>query len=92
MRAKGGWTPTESRILAVLADGEAHPRAELFACLNDDLGKNNNLAVRLHYIRRKLPRGQTIITELSGRAIFYRHVMLLKTGFKHNITSVESKF
>lgn len=30
-----GYTPTQRRILAVLADGEPHSREELIACLGD---------------------------------------------------------
>jgi DNA-binding response OmpR family regulator len=73
------WTPTQRRMLAVLADGLPHGRKELHACLNDDFGPLSNIRVHIHRINRKLARvNQAVICELHrGSGIRYRHVRLL---------------
>lgn len=73
------WTPTQSRILAVLADGRPHPPRELRACLWDDLAASPS-AVRRHVsaMRGKLRRaGLDIVCVLQGRGGRYRLVGLL---------------
>ncbi len=72
------FTKTETAILALLSDGEPHTRAELRACLSDDMAAES--AVRLHVmrIRRKLkPVGEHIVCEWVQRRCEYRHVRLL---------------
>lgn len=55
------FTPTETRILNLLADGKPHARDELLACLWDELSGKAALLTHLTRIRRKLePFGQTI--------------------------------
>ena len=74
------YTATQRRILTLLADGLAHPRKELHACLSDELTNWVTLGVHLHYLRKKLaPLGETIICELVNRRICYRHVCLVKS-------------
>lgn len=81
MTAVPHFTPTESRMLAVLADGLPHSRAELHACLFDDLGPLSNVNCHLTAIRRKLrPAGQTIVCELRRLGICYRRVRLFVDG------------
>lgn len=75
------FTPTESRLLAVLADGQPHSRRELHACLPDDLGALSNIQPHLTVLRRRLRlRGEDIVCELNTNGhpgIRYRHVRLL---------------
>lgn len=71
------FTPTQSRIMAVLADGKAHRRAELRACI-DPLAENGNVRTHLSRIRKVLrPRGQDVLCVLDGGRLCYRHVGLL---------------
>lgn len=73
-----GYTPTEQRILTVLSDGQAHPRKELLACLNDDMAVAHTLRHHIRNIRRKLPEGQTIVFEVGFQfKPYYRHIRLL---------------
>lgn len=74
------WTPTESRILAVLADGRPHSRAEILACLDDELAMPTAIFFHISNIRKKLaPFGQTVLCLTSTRAqpVSYRHVQIL---------------
>lgn len=71
------YTPVQRRILKVLADGEPHDRAELHACLVDDLGPLSNIRVHLTRLRKKLrPQGQDIRCEMLGGQVYYRQVRL----------------
>ena len=72
-------TPTERRILALLADGRAHTRAELLALLSDDLGAPSNVRAHVSNLRRRLrPKGEEIVCEVRYRCqVCYRHVRLL---------------
>lgn len=71
------FTPTEKRMLAVLADGLPHTRQELHACLVDDMGALSNIRPHLTAIRRTLrAAGEDVVCELRS-GIFYRHVKLL---------------
>lgn len=72
------WTPTQRRMLRVLADGLPHRREELHACLVDDLGALSNIQPHLSDIRKTLrPRGEDIVCEIVSRRICYRHVRLI---------------
>lgn len=76
--ANGKFTPTQRRILAVLADGDAHTPEELLKCLDDELATKPNLRVHLSLIRRHLrPAGQDILCVYVGRDYLYRHVRLI---------------
>lgn len=73
------FTPTEQEMLKVLADGLAHTREELHACLPDELGSLSNIQIHISHIRQKInPRGQTIVCELQNRRIHYRQVRLMR--------------
>lgn len=72
------YTPTQKRILAVLADGLPHSSEELLKCIGDDLSPSGNLRVHLSLLRKKLrPLGEDILCEYSYRTYSYRHVKLL---------------
>jgi hypothetical protein len=72
------FTPTQRRIIALLADGLPHTRREVFGCLDDDLAQLSAIKRHLSVIRTMLrPVGQDIICELHRRSICYRHVRLL---------------
>lgn len=72
------FTPVQQCMLSILADGLPHTRAELHACLSDELGPLRNICVHLSRIRKVLrPAGQDIVCELYRRTICYRHVYLL---------------
>lgn len=72
------FTPTQQKMLAVLADGQAHVRKELHECLEDPLTSVKAIRAHLSSIRRLLrTMGEDIVCELKDRAICYRHVRLL---------------
>lgn len=76
------FTPTEKRILAVLADGEPHLRNEVFACLQDPLAKPKSIHNHLCTLRIKLRyRGQEILCQLIGRSLYYRQVRTLHSAY-----------
>ena len=57
-------TPTLQRILAVLQDGQPHPRDELRACLNDDLANIYAFRRHLSQLRKQLRlQGLEIISQ-----------------------------
>lgn len=71
------FTPTERRILNVLADGLPHRREELHACLPDELGAVANVYMHVTNLRRKLAkRGEAILCEFYLGSYYYRHVLL----------------
>lgn len=76
------FTPNEERILKVLADGKAHPRAELLECLLDPLATKSCLVAAIFRIRKKLkPFNQYIVCEVTGPGPWcYRHIQLLNTA------------
>lgn len=72
--ASNGYTPTQRRILAVLADGLCHSAEELRGCLEDDLAGPTALRYHISEVRHKLEqRGQSIVFRSGG----YRQVRLL---------------
>lgn len=72
------FTPTERKILAVLADGMRHPRRELHDCLYDETGPLSNIRAHITQLRKTLrPRGEDIVCELFSGGIYYRHVRIL---------------
>ncbi len=73
------YTPTERRLLALLADGRPHSRAELHACLDDDLAAPRAIQFHVSRLRGKLrPAKQTVVCEIHRGAPHYRHVRLLE--------------
>jgi hypothetical protein len=73
------YTPTQKRMLQLLADGRSHTRAELKACLADELGGWNNVQVHISRIRKQLrPKGQDILCVVANQKISYRQVRLFR--------------
>lgn len=71
-------TPTQQRIIDILADGLPHNRKEVLKAISEDATDLNGLAVHMWHLRRKVrPFGRDIITELHRGSISYRHVILL---------------
>lgn len=72
------FTPTERRILHVLRDGNRHTKAELQACLEDELAGSNMVSIHVRNLRKKLnPLGMHIVCEVYLRVYYYRQVRLL---------------
>lgn len=72
------FTPTQQRMLDTLSDGRPHTRAELHACLADELGSTSNISSHLSEIRKALrPKGQDIVCQYYRRTFMYRWVRLL---------------
>ena len=73
-------TPTQRRMLTLLADGRPHRREELRQLLWDELGALSNIQTHLSQLRKKLrPQGQEILCEIVQRRICYRQVQLLQS-------------
>lgn len=78
MGLSNGYTPTQRKMLAVLSDGLPHPRAELHACLNDELQPHDHIHPHLDGIRKHIrPKGQDIICQLLNKRCCYRLIRLL---------------
>jgi len=76
-------TPTQRRMLALLADGRPHTRRELHALLWDEQGRLSNIQPHLTHIREHIrPKGEEIICEIRNRQICYRRVRLLGAARK----------
>lgn len=72
------FTPTQLRILQVLADGMRHHKTELHACLDDELARVDTVLFHIANIRKILRTiGQDIVCESLGRKCVYRQVRLL---------------
>ena len=69
----GTFTPTQQRILAMLADGTGHTAEELHSCLNDELQSTSAVKVHVCEIRKRLPADEDILC----RDGFYRHIRVL---------------
>lgn len=75
------FTPTETRILDVLADGGLHTFKELFACLDDELSQRGTVAFHLSRMRKKLnPLGYDIVS-MQRVGAYYRLVRLLASAY-----------
>jgi hypothetical protein len=72
-----GLTPTQRRMLAVLADGLSHSSQELHGCLSDDRQPVSHIHVHITGIRKLLrPRGEEVICQRLDGGTFYRWVRL----------------
>lgn len=70
-----GFTPTQERIVRVLADGRGHKREELMRCLDDPMATKQDLYQRISDLRRKLlNRNLDVVFVCEGRRRFYRLV------------------
>ena len=75
------FTPTETRLLRMLSDGNRHLKTELMTCIEDDLANPMTVNYHLCNIRKKLrDRGEGIIVELWERRIYYRQVRFLPSS------------
>jgi len=71
----------QTTILDKLSDGRPHPREEILMCLEDETATYKNLWWHIFSLRKKMePRGESIVCELNGRKIMYRHVRLLPSA------------
>ena len=81
MADNNGYTPTQRKILDVLADGQHHTREEVHACLPDELGALSNIQRHICAIRKPLnSRGYDIICENRG-GMRYRLVRILNSRY-----------
>lgn len=72
------FTPTQQRMLAVLADGRGHTLEELRACLYDELGSSSNVWFHISRLRKQLQqRGENIATLKQFGTLYYFHVRRL---------------
>lgn len=72
------FTPTETRLLMVLNDGQAHTLDELFACLEDELQDKSNVNVHISRMRPKMkPHGHDILCVYRRGSFLYQHVLLI---------------
>jgi hypothetical protein len=60
-------TPTQRRMLSLLADGLPHTREELHACLNDEQADLSSIQGPISNLRKLMrPHGHDIICELHS--------------------------
>lgn len=73
-----GFTPTERRILELLADGLPHRREEVLLCLDDELADYTHLSGHIKNARRKLlPLGYDVVCQVKSFMYSYRWVRVL---------------
>lgn len=73
--------PTERKILELLSDGEPHSKAELRACIEDELAADGALHWWISRVRKALPNGHIIVCEFRNRKIHYRWALRLMSHF-----------
>lgn len=72
-------TPTQQRIMDLLADGKGHTREELHKCMPDELSSIANLYVHVHHLNRRLKQqGQEVVSRYEDGRYLYRHVQYVK--------------
>jgi hypothetical protein len=79
------FTPWQTVVLDLLADGKNHLRSELLTTLEDPYAGKDLLIRRLNKnlvdLRDRLrPNGHDIVCTLVNRRVAYRHVRLLDSG------------
>ena len=75
------FSPTQTKILAVLSDGLPHRWEEIKQVLPNEQSDRHTLNSHLKTIRAKIrPRGQDIICQFILRQRQYRHVRLLHSA------------
>ncbi len=76
-------SPTQSRMLTVLADGQLHRKKELHDCLDDGLSAMNAIHAHITAMRKVLrPKGQDIIVQVYSGERLYRLIRLLASPSK----------
>lgn len=64
-------TPTEQRLYDILSDGLAHPAAQLFATLGDDMTDAVTLRMHISNLRAKLQRhGRDVVARQNGHTSY----------------------
>ena len=75
------FTPTQKRLLDMLADGMPHSNYELLQCLNDDMASIGTVRAHIYYLRTRLrPKGFDIIAHRAGRDHTFRKVRVLASN------------
>lgn len=74
MASVNGYTPTQKKLLEILADGKAHSRHELHAAICDEYDSMVNMQFHISAIRKRLPEGEKIICELIVGTTHYRRI------------------
>lgn len=74
------FTPVQTCMMDVLADGRSHPLGELIACLWDELGTAGTVRVHLCAIRKKIAPERGIVCEQFSGRTYYRLVSLVGTS------------
>lgn len=76
-------SPTQTRILMMLSDGEPHTKLELKTCLPDDLASVFTVRHHICKLRKHLrPGGHDILTEFRRNVVHYRLVRLLASPYE----------
>lgn len=82
MRDQSEFTPTESLIVGVLADGRKHAIEEIQLVMDGEFTSVSTVRYHIVNIRRKLPEGEDIIsTRLPNRKPGYIWVRLLASAY-----------
>lgn len=72
-------TPTQARMMALLADGLPHARGELRLCLHDELGAVSNIEPHLTAIRKHVrPSGRDVLCVIHRRTVHYQLVLVVR--------------
>lgn len=80
------FTPTERRMVILLADGKPHTRRELHKCLVDELGPLVNIKPHLQAIKKKIAHlGEDVVCVLGqSRKISYRRIKSIQPDPNQN--------
>ena len=74
-------TPTQRKMLVVLADGFAHRQEELVACLENGEGHSGNISCHLNAIRKVLrEQGEDVAVQIVDRQTWYCHVVFRRSN------------
>lgn len=66
------FSPTQQKMLDVLADGKPHPAADLHACLYDDQGPIANIYSHLTFLRKMLrAEGRDVASVRAGGSVSF---------------------
>lgn len=81
MSAANGFTPTESRIMGVLADGRPHTKHELLAVI-DEQAEDSALKMHLSNIRKKLEPSNKGIMYTGREGVRYQLVSTMPQAYE----------
>ncbi len=77
-----GYSPTQQRILNLLADGKPHSKDEIHELLEDDLAPVSAIHFHITQLRKKLEgRGQNILCVLHRRNAKFQQVRNLVSPY-----------